>query len=116
MVALLCCLLPLVPQFTALEAATEDLRFWLRGPRVSASASRIVLSPISNGTLGYWKSDPIVVWGGHFAQALTGAKAAGAVVVGLDFIPAVDTDSYLSGAVKEALRLAGKPEREFIDQ
>ena len=63
---------------------------------------------------GHWKGDPIVVWGGHFAQALAGAKAAGAVVVGLDFIPAVDTDSYLSGAVKEALRLAGKPEREFI--
>ncbi len=112
-VALLCCCLPLVPPFAASEAATEDLRFWLRGPRVSASASHIVLAPISDGTLKHWQIDPIVVWGRHFAEALTGARKAEARVVGLDFIPAVDTDAYLSFAIKEALRLDGRPEREI---
>ncbi len=109
----ICLLLPLIPPFGYFEAATEDLRFALRGPRVSKSAHRIFLATISDDTMEHWKLYPIVAWGGHVAEALAGAKAAEARVVGLDFIPAMDTDAYLSFVAKEALRLAGRPEKEI---
>ena len=110
--ALFCCLLPLIPRFMVCEAATEDLRFILRGDR--KTAARIVIAPISDQALNHWEFEPLSLWGGHLAQALEGVKKAKAIAVGVDYIPAVDADQYLANVSEEVFRLDGR-EKEFTD-
>jgi class 3 adenylate cyclase len=109
--ALLCCLLPLLPGFAALEAVTEDLRFVLRGPR--KTTAKIVLAPISEESFKRLKPTPMALWGGHLAQALAGAYRAKAAAVGVDYIPGADADEYLRQVIQEVFQGTGQGSAEF---
>ena len=84
------------------ERRTLDTRFLLRGARKTNVP--IVIIAADDATEKVW-SEPTLFWGTHYGRVLQNAHDAGAKVIAIDVVPAVDGDAYLEGlGVSEEIR------------
>src|SRR5437016_8487 len=89
-VALLVGLLPLSDFGERWELRSQDARYRIRGYR--PTNARIVLAPVTEATANSWSDEPIVAWGGHYADMVREADRAGARTIGLDLVQSFSTD------------------------
>ncbi|MBU1698301.1 MAG: adenylate/guanylate cyclase domain-containing protein [Proteobacteria bacterium] len=55
----------------------------------------VVIIAIDDKTLNYFKEDPLVFWGPHFAQAISALRKAGVTAIGIDLIFSINPESWL---------------------
>ena len=98
LIILLCCLLGEVSfrnhWLAPLEKSYTDLWHQLAGD-LSASEANVVIVPVDQPALDAFPDDPLVFWGPHFAKAIARLRQAGAVAVGMDFLFAINAESWL---------------------
>ncbi|MBT3178236.1 MAG: adenylate/guanylate cyclase domain-containing protein [Desulfobacula sp.] len=61
----------------------------------SGYTPHVVIIAIDAKTLNYFKEDPLVFWGPHFAQAISALGNAGAAAIGIDLIFSINPESWL---------------------
>jgi adenylate cyclase len=99
----------------AIERGWYDAWHRLAGQRTTPQ--HVVLVTVDDQTLLQFKDDPLVFWTPYFAQAMATARAAGAAVIGFDFLFAVSPEGWIrkmEGGGEEIARSFDIPFREEI--
>jgi len=71
-----------------------DLWHQLADVRSGPPASVVIVS-VDQPSLEAFPDDPLVFWGPHFAKAIARLREAGAIAVGMDFLFAINSESWL---------------------
>lgn len=69
---------------------------WFRVAGQRHAVERVVLVKLDEATLSQFPDEPLVFWGPHYAKAIQTLHAAGATVVGMDFLLSSSPEQWLA--------------------